>query len=46
MIQGWDLYPHLVAFAPRTPGYGFHTVGGGIDPEDHLFVLDLLELSL
>ena len=30
-------YPALVAMALRTPGCGFHTVGGGIDPADHRF---------
>ena len=25
-------YPPWMAIALRTPGWGFHTVGGGIDP--------------
>ena len=30
-------YPPRVALAVRTPGWGFHPVGGGIDPGDHRF---------
>ena len=30
-------YPPRVALALRTPGWGFHTVLGGIDPGDHRF---------
>ena len=28
-------YPPRVSLALRTPGWGFHTVRGGIDPGDH-----------
>ena len=30
-------YPSQVAPALRNPGWGFRTVGGGIDPGDHRF---------
>ena len=31
-------YPPRVALALRTPGWGFYTVRGGIDPADHRFL--------
>ena len=34
---GMGRYPHRMALALRTPGWGFHTVGGGIDQEEHCF---------
>ena len=37
-------YPPRVVLALRTPFWGFHTVGGGIDPGDHGVRLQLLEL--
>ena len=30
-------YPPLVALALRAPGWGFHTVRGGIEPENIFF---------
>ena len=30
--------PPRVALDERTPGWGFHTVRGGIDPGGHFFV--------
>ena len=38
-ISDWGMepYPHRVALALRTPGWGFHTVRGGIKPDDHRF---------
>ena len=30
-------YPPRVALALRISGWGFHTMGGGIDPVDHRF---------
>ena len=43
------LYPLRVALDVRTPGWGFHTLPGGIDPGDRRFrarvvgVADLLK---
>ena len=34
---GMGPYPPRVAPAKRTPGWGFHTVRIGIDPDDHRF---------
>ena len=34
---GMESYPPRVALVLRTPGWGFHTVWGGIDPRDHRF---------
>ena len=34
---GMGSYPPRVVLALRTPCWGFHTVGGGIDPEGHRF---------
>ena len=34
---GMGRYPHRMVLALRTPGWGFHTVGGGIDQGDHCF---------
>ena len=31
------LYPHRMALVLRTPDWGFHIVGGSIDPGDHRF---------
>ena len=35
--SGMGPYPPRVALALQTPGWGFHTVLGGIDPGDHCF---------
>ena len=35
--QGMRFYPPRVALALRILGWGFHTMGGGIDPGDHRF---------
>ena len=34
---GMGSYPPWMAMALRTPGWGVHTVGGGIDPGGHHF---------
>ena len=34
---GMGSYPPRVSLALRTPGWGFHTVGDGVDPGDHRF---------
>ena len=34
---GIGTYLPRVALALRTPGWGFHTVRGGIDPGNHRF---------
>ena len=38
-ISDWGVgsYPPQVALTLRTPGWGVHTVGGGIDLGDHRF---------
>ena len=36
---GMGPYPLRIALAPRTPGWGSHTVRGGIDPGAHRFSL-------
>ena len=41
LMRGWDLIP-LPAL--RTPGWGFHTVRGDIEPGDHRFYPRLLKL--
>ena len=35
---GTGYYPPWVTLALRTPCWGFHTVQGGIDPDDRRFV--------
>ena len=48
---GMGPYPHRVVLAPRTLGWGFHTVGGGTDQGDHRFrprfvgVVDVWKIS-
>ena len=34
---GMGPYPPCVTLTLRTPGWGLHTVRGGIDPSDHRF---------
>ena len=34
---GMETYPPRVALALRTPGWGFHTLRGGIDRGDNRF---------
>ena len=37
MIRGWDLILTGWCWVHELPGWGFHTVGGGIDRGDHRF---------
>ena len=39
---GRGLYPPRLALALRTPGWGFHTVRGGIDPGERRFHLQFV----
>ena len=41
---GMGPYPPRMAIALRTPGWGFHTVGGGSTRESTVFVHGLLKL--
>ena len=46
LIRGWDRIPPgwRWALAVRTPGWGFHTVRGGIDPRDNHVCLQYVEV--